>query len=66
MEYRTTGFSGYATKYSPFIDNRIGVAAAKNFGLVGNGRVYVLRLTGQGIQEERLWVPSLDLISEAI
>jgi peroxin-7 len=54
MEFRTTGFSGYAVKYSPFIDNRIAVAAAKNFGLVGNGRVYVLRLTANGIQPEKM------------
>lgn len=54
MEYRTTGFSGYAVKYSPFIDSRIAVAAAKNFGLVGNGRVYVFALTPQGIHEERM------------
>ena len=50
LEYRTAGFQGYAVKYSPFFDNRIAVAASANFGLVGNGRLYVLELTPQGIQ----------------
>jgi hypothetical protein len=50
LEYRTEGFQGYAVKYSPFFDNRLAVAAAANFGLVGNGRLYVLELTEQGIR----------------
>jgi peroxin-7 len=49
LEFRTQGFQGYAVKYSPFFDNRIAVAASANFGLVGNGRLYVLELTPQGI-----------------
>lgn len=50
LEFHTEGFQGYAVKYSPFFDNRIAVAAAANFGLVGNGRLYVLELTPSGIQ----------------
>ncbi|MCJ1310638.1 peroxisomal targeting signal 2 receptor [Agyrium rufum] len=53
LEYRTQGFNGYSVKYSPFFDNRIAVAAAANFGLVGNGRLYILSLTGQGIVAEK-------------
>lgn len=49
LEFRTQGFQGYAVKYSPFFDNRIAVAAAANYGLVGNGRLYVLELTAHGI-----------------
>ncbi|CAG8976035.1 hypothetical protein HYALB_00007562 [Hymenoscyphus albidus] len=49
LQFQTTGFNGYAVKYSPYIDSRIAVGAAQNFGLVGNGRVYVLELTSQGI-----------------
>jgi peroxin-7 len=49
LEFRTQGFQGYAVKYSPFFDNRIAVAAAANYGLVGNGRLYALELTPQGI-----------------
>lgn len=54
MEFRTTGYSGYAVKYSPFIDNRLAVATAANFGLVGNGRLYILRLLATGMVAERL------------
>jgi peroxin-7 len=50
LEYRTQGFQGYAVKYSPFFDNRIAVAASANYGLVGNGRLYILELTPHGIQ----------------
>lgn len=54
MEYVTTGFSGYGVKYSPFADAKIAVAGARNFGLVGNGRLYVLNLTAHGILEDRM------------
>jgi peroxin-7 len=53
LEFRTQGYNGYAVKYSPFFDNRICVAASANFGLVGNGRIYVLGLTANGIQAEK-------------
>jgi hypothetical protein len=50
LEYITQGFQGYATQYSPFFDNRIAVATAANYGLVGNGRLFILELTPQGIK----------------
>lgn len=50
LEFRTQGFQGYAVKYSPFFDNRLAVAASANYGLVGNGRLYVLELTPAGVQ----------------
>jgi hypothetical protein len=57
LEYRTQGFNGYAVKYSPFFDSRIAVSASANFGLVGNGRLYILGLTANGIQPEK-WYSS--------
>ena len=53
IEFRTEGFNGYAVKYSPFFDSRIAVAASANFGLVGNGRLYILGLTANGIRPEK-------------
>ena len=53
LEFRTQGFNGYAVKYSPYFDSRIAVASAANFGLVGNGRLYVLGLTPEGIVAEK-------------
>lgn len=53
MEYKTQGYNGYAVKYSPFIDSRIAVAASANFGLVGNGRLFILGLSAQGIHAEK-------------
>ncbi|THV44769.1 hypothetical protein BGAL_0582g00050 [Botrytis galanthina] len=53
MEFITRGFKGSAVKYSPFFDNRICVTASANYGLVGNGRLYSLMLTPQGIQVQK-------------
>lgn len=55
MEYRfDKGYHGYAVKYSPYYDNRLAVATAANFGLVGNGRLYVLGLAANGMRAERM------------
>ena len=56
LHYRTQGFNGYAVKYSPFFDNRLAVASGANFGLVGNGRLYVLELTANGIVPVKWYV----------
>jgi peroxin-7 len=50
LQFRTQGFNGTAVGYSPFFDNRIAVASSANFGLVGNGRLWIFELTAQGIQ----------------
>jgi len=55
FHYRTEGFNGYSVKYSPFYDNRLATAASANFGLVGNGRLYILSLTPSGILCERYY-----------
>jgi hypothetical protein len=59
LHYRTEGYNGYAIKYSPFFDNRLACAASANFGLVGNGRLYILGLTAQGIVGEK-WFDTQD------
>ncbi|KAJ2370109.1 peroxisomal targeting signal 2 receptor [Coemansia sp. RSA 2611] len=41
--YRTAGFKGYAVKFSPFSDQLLAAATSANFGLVGNGRLCILR-----------------------
>lgn len=53
LEFRTQGYQGYSVKYSPFFDSRIAVAGSANFGLVGNGRLYILGLTANGIVTEK-------------
>ena len=37
-------FNGYAIRFSPFEEGRIAVATAQNFGIIGNGRQYVLQV----------------------
>ena len=61
MDFKTQGFNPYSVKYSPFFDNRIAVASAANFGLVGNGRLYVLELTPNGIACLK-WYPTQDAL----
>lgn len=56
LEFRTQGFNPYAVKYSPYHDSRIAVGTAANFGIVGNGRLFALALTAQGIQVEKTCV----------
>jgi hypothetical protein len=43
MHYRTA-YNGYACAFSPFHENRLAVATAQNFGIIGNGRQYVLEV----------------------
>lgn len=57
LEFRTPGFNPYAVKYSPYYDSRIAVAAAANYGIVGNGRVFALGLSAAGVQVEKAYVP---------
>lgn len=59
LEFRTRGFNPYAVKYSPYYDNRVAVASAANFGIVGNGRLFALGLTAAGIQVEKTCVPAV-------
>ncbi|KAK3307040.1 WD40-repeat-containing domain protein [Chaetomium strumarium] len=53
LEFRTPGFNPYAVKYSPYDDSRLAVAASANYGIVGNGRVFALRLGPTGIRLEK-------------
>jgi peroxin-7 len=57
LEFGTQGFNGYALKYSPFFDSRLAVASAANFGLIGNGRLYILNLESNGITAEKWYFP---------
>lgn len=54
LEFKATGYSGYAAKFSPFNDSRVAMACAKNFGLVGNGALVVAQLTPNGIMAEHV------------
>jgi peroxin-7 len=55
LEFRTAGFNPYSVKYSPFFDSRLAVSAGANFGLVGNGRLFILNLTADGIVCEKFF-----------
>lgn len=41
--FKTT-FNGYSVKFSPFIEGRLAVATAQNFGIIGNGRLHILEV----------------------
>ena len=51
--FRTEGFNGYAVQYSPFVDSRLAVASSANFGLIGNGRLFILGLSPNGLHFEK-------------
>eukprot|EP00878_Enallax_costatus_P020020 GHUV01021148.1.p1 GENE.GHUV01021148.1~~GHUV01021148.1.p1 ORF type:complete len:123 (+),score=33.70 GHUV01021148.1:193-561(+) len=48
--FKTT-FNGYSVKFSPFIESRLAVATAQNFGIIGNGRLHILEMTPGGLIE---------------
>lgn len=39
-----TQFQGYAVRFSPFEDGKLAVATSQNYGIIGNGRQYVLQV----------------------
>ncbi|KAJ3102715.1 hypothetical protein HDU97_000328 [Phlyctochytrium planicorne] len=51
----TEGFNGYALEFSPFFENKIAVFSAANFGIAGNGRLWVLNVEPTGIVVERVY-----------
>lgn len=40
----TPGFAHYGLSWSPFYNNRLALASAANYGLVGNGRLHLVQL----------------------
>ncbi|CAI5758809.1 unnamed protein product [Candida verbasci] len=56
LSFRTKGYNGYGIQYSPFFDNKLAVATAANYGLVGNGRLFILDIQPNGsIINEIAW-----------
>ncbi|KNZ55465.1 hypothetical protein VP01_2670g6 [Puccinia sorghi] len=47
------GFAGYSCAYSPFYPNRLAIASAANFGLVGNGRLHILTTDAHSLSTEK-------------
>ena len=45
-----TDFMGYSIEYSPFEENKIAVSTAQHFGIIGNGKQYILENTPYGIK----------------
>lgn len=56
LSFRTVGYNGYGVRYSPFFDNKLAVATAANYGLVGNGKLFILTIGNLGeIRSEMEW-----------
>jgi len=43
-----TPFSGYSVEFSPFEENKLAVASAQHFGIVGNGKLHILDILENG------------------
>lgn len=54
LSFRTRGYNGYGVQYSPFFDNKLAVATAANYGLVGNGKLFVLNIDPNGAIAEQI------------
>ncbi|KAH3901963.1 probable Peroxisomal targeting signal 2 receptor [Saccharomycodes ludwigii] len=48
LAYHMQNFSGYSVQYSPFFDNKLAVASGANYGLVGNGKLFILTIQPSG------------------
>lgn len=51
---RTPAFAHHSIAFSPFFDDVIAVASGANFGIVGNGRVHIMRYGAQGLGVTKL------------
>ena len=54
LSFRTKGYNGYGIQYSPFYDNKLAVATAANYGLVGNGRLFILNIEPNGTVSDQI------------
>ncbi|KAI8846089.1 peroxisomal targeting signal 2 receptor [Chytridium lagenaria] len=54
-KFRTEGFNGYALEFSPFFENKLAVFSAANFGIAGNGRLWVINVEPNGAVVERFY-----------
>lgn len=48
LSFRTAGYNGYGVQYSPYFDNKLAVSTSSNYGLVGNGRLFILNIDPSG------------------
>ena len=56
LSFRTQGYNGYGIQYSPYFDNKLAVATAANYGLVGNGKLFILDIEPLGrVREQMSW-----------
>ena len=55
MPSYATQFQGCAVKFSPFEETKVAVATAQNFGIIGNGKQYVVQMTPEGLREWRVF-----------
>lgn len=42
----STNYNAYSVKFSPFLENRIAVSTAQNFGIIGNGKQHIFDVSG--------------------
>ncbi|KAJ3043201.1 peroxisomal targeting signal 2 receptor [Rhizophlyctis rosea] len=55
LAFRTQGYNGYGVEFSPFFENRLACVSGANFGIVGNGRLWLLNVTPGGIGVDKTY-----------
>ncbi|ORX60867.1 WD40 repeat-like protein [Piromyces finnis] len=55
LTFHTAGYNGYSVEFSSFFEGKLACAAASNYGIVGNGRLFVLNIHPQGLAVERIY-----------
>merc|ERR1712166_252113 len=52
VRFQTEGICGYSVEFSPFSETRLACAGAQHFGIIGNGKQYILDTTGGAVRTE--------------
>ncbi|KAI9208870.1 WD40-repeat-containing domain protein [Polychytrium aggregatum] len=53
--FNTAKFNGYAVEYSPYFEHRLACASASNFGIIGNGRLWILNVSPNNVAVEKFY-----------
>lgn len=52
VRFQTEGICGYSVEFSPFTENRLACAGAQHFGIIGNGKQYIMDTMGGAVRIE--------------
>ncbi len=58
-QFDTVGYNGYAVQFSPYFKDRLACASSANYGIVGNGKLWIIDIIREGQLPTNSFAPSL-------